>query len=173
MVKIKGQYLQGAFVWLIVLVLLGFAGFNEWKGAATEKFQSTDGTIVKSAVELELMNFGRYAAEVAYDYKVNGQSFTGHVIGYSTMSYRYKSYAESDLYPYPVGKKVAVYYNPANPSEAVLKKHAQNLIPLYGTAAIFAVFASVLWFLKLPKTDYDYVPRKYLPDWLYEKIKYE
>jgi hypothetical protein len=59
-----------------------------------------------------------------YSYEVNGQEFQGQTIkaGDQYMSIRFTGDAMKTMSRYPVGSKVTVYYNPANPAESALER---------------------------------------------------
>jgi len=57
---------------------------------------------------------------VVYEYKVNGRRFTGHRISVGEIAGDFA--AESTVNRYPQGAEVEVYYNPADPKQAVLER---------------------------------------------------
>jgi uncharacterized protein DUF3592 len=80
-----------------------------------------------------------YSPQVAYEYMVNGMRYQSNQIavgaGYSTSIY---SMMEAKVARYPVGAPVQVFYNPANPQEAVLE-HGTAGGNLYLFLAIFII----------------------------------
>jgi hypothetical protein len=72
--------------------------------------------LVGRAMRPEIRNF----ASVAYEFDVGGRNVTGRrvSIGEDLGNFR----VEETLARYPVGKRVEVYYDPANPAQAVLER---------------------------------------------------
>jgi hypothetical protein len=68
-----------------------------------------------------------YYADIRYTYQVNGQIQTGKDVAVGGQSPSLVIGPCNALAArYPVGKAVSVYYNPQNPSEAVLEKHSSG-----------------------------------------------
>jgi hypothetical protein len=66
-----------------------------------------------------------YYPSVQYTYQVQGQSFTGRNIAFGgKLASNDPAQAEKELARYPLNGQVPVYYNPDNPSEAVLERKA-------------------------------------------------
>lgn len=95
---------------------------------AAGRWMETTGTVIESCVEsrkkpaddIDSDTAVTNSPNVVYEYRVNDQSFrNGRItIGERTSEYE----LESILDRYPVGAQVLVYYNPANPQEAVLER---------------------------------------------------
>ena len=68
-----------------------------------------------------------YSARVAYTYQVGGQAYSGHNIAFGfNPSYSNESKAQATAARYVVGSQVTVYYDPSNPSDAVLERQASG-----------------------------------------------
>lgn len=99
-----------------VVLLIGIQ-----KQLVTLNYNSTPGTITKSAVKSGTGSKGgrNYSLDIGYTYQVNRQIFAG-------TKYRFNEMASSDSWAknyssaHPVGTGVSVYYDAANPGEAVL-----------------------------------------------------
>lgn len=66
-----------------------------------------------------------YSPEVRYHYSIAEQEYESSKIGFGLQqSYSSRSKAEQALTSFPQGSQVTVYYNPANPSDAVLERKA-------------------------------------------------
>ncbi|HLX60584.1 MAG TPA: DUF3592 domain-containing protein [Planctomycetota bacterium] len=84
-------------------------------------YASTTGLITKSAVSARPHSKGgsTYDVDIGYTYAVSGKSYDG-------TRYRYEHMSSSDNWAavvvknFPPGKSVTVFYNPRNPSDAVL-----------------------------------------------------
>jgi hypothetical protein len=83
-----------------------------------------------------------YYPKVLYDYQVNGQTYRNdkRILG-EEVSKGIRSWAEKDIEKYQRGATVPVYYNPANPREAVLERTAPAAFFFNALAALFVVLA--------------------------------
>lgn len=102
---------------------------------ASESWPKVTGTITKSRVATSRHD-GKtmHKAEVTYRYQFEDQDYTGDVVwfggGYSSSS---RSGAAETVRNYPVGEKVDVYVDPADPGNAVLEPGA-----FFSSYALFA-----------------------------------
>jgi len=124
--KGKGLVIAMILWFIICFAFIGFSAFNIIKGFETESWSQTSATILSSEIGYSTSHSRHggssttYGAKITYQYSVNGVSYTSNTISYG---YAYSSDhdAASQLVDnYPVGKIVTIYYNPDNPSEAVL-----------------------------------------------------
>lgn len=58
--------------------------------------------------------------EVRYRYSVNGQTYTGTRLRAFGRRHMDEAQAQAELAPFPVGKPVKVFYDPAKPESSVL-----------------------------------------------------
>jgi len=66
-----------------------------------------------------------YTPKVSYTYQALGQEYQGNKIGFGfQQSFGSSAKAQAALARFPVGGQVTVYYDPNNPSEAVLERKA-------------------------------------------------
>jgi hypothetical protein len=91
---------------------------------ASKNWSTTKGEILRS--DLEEDSDGWFP-QVDYSYTVGKQNYTGQRIGFYTPNSGAEAYAQKQLAPYPVGKAVIVFYNPAKPEDAVLDRQ----VPLW------------------------------------------
>lgn len=128
-----------AFVILIIVVTLAIPvlsfGFVIWmirrsgrKAHASEHWPTTSGRILTSEVSSHrsLNSSGThttiYEPKIVYEYVVNGQRYQSEQINFSMVAGMSGSgYASTLVGKYPEGSIVPVFYNPDNPSEAVLE----------------------------------------------------
>lgn len=110
-----------------IVGLVAFAAVVKMREVrAAQNWHQTRGKITRSEVRArkkrDIDNREKTVSEprVAYDYTVNGKHFNAERISLAEII------AESEIEPvlqrYPVGAEVTVYYNPANPGEAVLER---------------------------------------------------
>jgi hypothetical protein len=119
---------MGAVTLLLVFGGVG-AGLSWWgwtivqSARASAEWPTVEGRITRSVVRHSTDAEGgdSYSPEVAYTYAVSGRAFEGERIKFGENSYGSRSRAEAIAAGYPVGRQVEVYYEPANPSNAVLE----------------------------------------------------
>lgn len=114
---------------------------------ASESWPKTTATIVESKVEKSRSD-GKtmYSAQVEYKYEVDGQEYTNDTIwfggNYSTSS---RSGPQKTVAKYPVKKTVDAFYNPEEPSTAVLEPGAFfSSYLLYGVGWIFMIIGGLV-----------------------------
>jgi hypothetical protein len=139
----------GASLFSLVFVAVGAGILYYARGVARKMQQSLSwpsarGEIAHSAVFREMQDSSSssgptYKADVAYRYQVKGRDFSSEQItlaDYSSTTGR----AQAIVNRYPHGAAVTVYYNPANPAEAVLERGASGgLNLLYLIGGLFAL----------------------------------
>lgn len=92
-----------------------------------------------------------YRADISYDYVANDRSYVNGAINFATVNSSDPAAARRLLKRYPVGKQVTVYYNPAEPQEAVLEPGPAAgswFLPLFGGGFVvvgIAVFFFLRW----------------------------
>lgn len=118
---------------LLPLLILGGLGYFLYKRnqqsmayrQSTQTWQSTTGTVVMSSVQSKHTgkSYSHYPV-VVYLYQVNGQQYQSQRIkaGEQFLNVRVAGQAEATVQKYPIGSTVTVYYNPSNPTEAVLER---------------------------------------------------
>lgn len=114
----------GCVLLLLNVIFLGVIFFMRRKMAAVSAWPTTMGTVIASRID------ERYSSEsgrvdypsVQYSYQVGGQSYQGTKIapGMEVGG----TGAGKVVARYPAGAQVMVFYNPQNPSEAVLERKA-------------------------------------------------
>lgn len=113
------------FVFLILnVIFLGILFFMRRKMAAVSQWPSTMGTVTSSYLEQRHSSDSGYTnyPVVEYSYQVGGQSHQGMKIAPGPEVGG--TGAGKVVARYPAGAQVMVFYNPQNPSEAVLETKA-------------------------------------------------
>jgi hypothetical protein len=87
------------------------------RGQVTESTVSTD----------DSDGFIEYRASVTYEYAANGRQYVGGRISFLDESFPDPEPARDEAAQYPVGASVNVYYNPEDPSSAVLEPGASQI----------------------------------------------
>jgi hypothetical protein len=84
---------------------------------------------------------------VRYTYEVFDQEYTGTRIRFGAQGYNESSTAQEEIRRYPSGKRVDVFYDPENPSTAVLTKGAGGGVwNFVGLGSVFVVTGTFLLF---------------------------
>lgn len=106
------------FVGVIFTVIGIYLFVQDWETLSWDK---TEG-VVKDSRVLHL-GVRRYVASVEYEYLVNGQMMQGTIVesGPDIPTYSASAIPRRVVDRYPVGKRVAVYFDPQNPSNANLE----------------------------------------------------
>ena len=139
---------------IIGVALIGYARGVAAKAKRSTSWPSTEGVIAHSAVLLERQARTSasdsatftHKADVFYRYKVKGTDYSCSAISLMDFSST-AARAETIVSRYPDNAKVAVYYNPSDPSEAVLEPgYTGGLTLLFAIGWGFAA-AGVLFLL--------------------------
>lgn len=135
--------------------ILYYARSVSAKAQQSLSWPSTEGVISHSAVLREMQETSgstraaTYKADVAYRYKVQGRDYSSERItlaDYSSTTGR----AQGIVNRYPDSAAVTVYYNPDDPSDAVLERDAGSGIRLlYLVGGAFAAGGAFLLFMSL------------------------
>jgi hypothetical protein len=93
------------------------------------RFAATDGVVLSSTVKVSSGSEGgsTFAARIKYRYPVAGREYVGDRYDFLGGSSSDGSYARRAVSENPPGKAVTVYYDPADPSEAVLRLEAPGI----------------------------------------------
>ena len=86
---------------------------------ASKKWPTASGTVTSSALEQVADHKRRYRAAVQYAYRAGGRDYQGGRVFWGGNEGR-KKHMTSVVETYPKGAKVRVYYDPGNPTDAVL-----------------------------------------------------
>lgn len=149
---------QGLFIGVGVLFALLGAGvmITAWRTRqrlqASAGWPTTEGEVVETQIRREESATGedddtmvRFYPEIRYTYRVLGQTYTGTRLSFGgPAGYLNRAEAAAVLNRYPVGGRVMVYYNPANPQEAVLERRAEGVGCNFVVGAAFFLLGLVL-----------------------------
>ncbi len=112
---------------------------------ASATWPSVPGTLTTATVRDN--GFGRYSADVSYNFRVDDATFVGTKIRASDGEYNQRDGAEQAIRGLIVGQQVRVFYNPTKPQQAVLRtgtgfvEYALLLVPVL-------MFAYGIWALR-------------------------
>jgi len=111
----------------------------------SQGWANTFGSIVESRLD-QSTNYSEdgptvsYSPLVRYTYSVIGQPFTGEKITFGlTEAHSRSSKAQEVLNRYPLGKQVTVYYDPNDPSQAILERRAGGGVAGWIVGILFLV----------------------------------
>lgn len=106
-------------VFTFAIVIKNFETIN-WLFIDSGNYHSTKGVVTKSSVGFTGVH-GGWRFYIVYEYYEEGIKFTSDRVhfGYQTLSDN--SYAQGYVDKYPVGKEILVYFDPDDPSNAVLE----------------------------------------------------
>ena len=141
---------------VIGAVILRYAMRTAEKARQSESWPSTEGEIAHSATlyqtDSTATNNGvaTFKADIAYRYKVKGANYSSSKVALLDLATSSSGRAQTIVQRYPDKSKVQVYYNPADPSEAVLEPgsvggiNALYLIGgIFGTAGVLFLVVSL------------------------------
>jgi hypothetical protein len=128
-----------SIVFLVGLVLIFFGLRDILLSQRSTNWQPTAGVIVSSDLGVEDDGDGNtlYSAKIQYTYTLEGQQLQGDRVFFGAMSTSERQQVFDLLLKYPIGTAVTVYYDPADPSQAVLEPgiHGANwFLPILGAA---------------------------------------
>ena len=140
-----------SFVLIILnVIFLGIIYFMRRKMAAVSQWPSTMGNVMMSTIEQRSSSEGGYTdyPVVQYSYQVNGQTYQSYKLAPGPEMGG--TGARKVVARYPSGAQVVVFYNPQNPSEAVLERKAPAQWLMWLLLGIFDCtlcgMIPILWF---------------------------
>jgi hypothetical protein len=130
--------LIGGIVSLGGAIYFLFVRWGECRSAAASvKWPSAPGQITKSSVQKFGLWRPAFLPFVEYAFNANGHDQAGKRVAYRVLASRDQEEAEAFVKKYPVGAKVKVTYDPANPQDSVLEP---------GTEGTRVLTYDVIWF---------------------------
>jgi hypothetical protein len=116
---------------------------------AATGYATTSGRVLRSRVYSRrtesIIPLDLYRPEIEYSYEVNGRSFHGSRYRFGDMSFVDGS-ADSIVATYPAGAEVAVFYDPNDPAESLLRPGLMG-VDLFDAMGLFVanVMALAVW----------------------------
>lgn len=112
------QDIPGLMISAIIGLALTILGSVKFKNASeTNRWPITKGTVTSS----EVGGATKYYPSVIYTYIVDSTVYTSNRISSMNFNTKNRSVVEEVLKKYPMDSEIKVYYNSADPSEALLK----------------------------------------------------
>lgn len=134
--------IAGFAAWLIISGIV--ACIAAWKGLRSKAWSHTVGQVV----EFNRKGFTYKRVKVVYTYTVYGVEYRGKKIafGYGIISHAFLMRGER-LAQYRDSKEVTVYYNPNDPSQAVLEPGTKDALSTLLFGLVIVVFGLLEYFL--------------------------
>jgi hypothetical protein len=110
----------GLFWWAGVALVDGTLASGLYRRARAAYYATTTGVVTRSTVRVSRGDSSTsYAPELRYTYEVGGRKFTGTRDRFDFYD-RGKDEADVLVAAHPVGARVTIYFDPANPAESLL-----------------------------------------------------
>jgi hypothetical protein len=95
--------------------------------------------------DAETRDMTKYLPLVQYEYQIDGKTFQGNQLAFQEKSYSSHKKAFALVAAFAAGSPVFVFFDPANPQNAVLerKAHGNNVILVIGGILVLAAVASL------------------------------
>lgn len=125
-------YIPGLILIPIGILLAAISLYFGSQQRASQSWPNVAGVVTNAYVEeyRDADQDPSYYARVVYQYEVEGQQYASQQINFGIVrSYASQYQATQALKTYPLGKQVTVYYNPADPGNAVLDRSATRITP--------------------------------------------
>ena len=134
----------------VVIFVIGILISDIPKMIVSRGWPATEGTILNHRFVAQKFKeydgdfYTSVEVQIRYQYAVNGISYTSKSI--NSLDTPFNLYPSRYAYRYPVGGEVIVYYNPNNPSEAVLEPGFVNVYKAFDVFS-YILFGSGIIFL--------------------------
>lgn len=138
---------------LIGAGLLLFGLLQRRKVRASQSWTKTTGKVYESTVQSEFSpgsgdepDSWAYYPQVRYQYWTGSEWLCGDRIRFDRHGYGAPAKAQAELTRYPVGAQLEVYFDPANPSQAVLLRSSSTgwVLTALGAAILLVALITAL-----------------------------
>lgn len=130
---------------IIAVVFLALARRGSRQTQAVQDWMETQGRILHADVQARRSRSGTgystsYYPLVVYEYEVGGRRYqsqqirAGHQVGLG-----FAGMVQNQVAKYPIGATVPVYFNPNDPSQAVLDKSGSMATSIFSGVALFII----------------------------------
>lgn len=135
--NILGTFIIGFVLIILNVVFLAVIYFMRRKMAAVSQWPSTMGTVLASTIEWRHSSDSGSTAYpvVQYSYQVNGQAYQSYKLAPGPEVGG--TGANKVVARYPAGAQVMVFYDPQNPSDAVLERKAPAMWLMWLLLVVF------------------------------------
>ena len=130
-------------IFLLVGIFVAWRAIIDWrKYRESESWLTGTAKITNTAITSHRGNKGgtSYQVHISYTYQVLGQSFQGNQLSFGSEGTHYgtRQEAEKIIAQYPEDNQASIYYDPNDPSQAVLERKYDS------TSAILGIIFSVI-----------------------------
>lgn len=146
------------FVMVIGGVVIAFGFRTIYRSIKTKSWPTTQGKVIGSGIvrsmsssnssSTTITNNYTYKAEIAYEYEVNDQRYVSNRVRLLDISSNNYGRAESIQSRYKEGTTVLVYYNPADPEQALLEPGGSSgaWLPIVVGTGFIIISSIMMWF---------------------------
>lgn len=129
----------------IGMFVLLFGAYREQERAAAE-YRQTEGTVVTAELRRQTRKgkADHWFVDRTYRYEVDGRAFESKRSSHTSTSYASREGAQRVVDANPPGSKITVWYDPADPSVAVLDRSPPSVVVLLVPFLVAAAGAFVL-----------------------------
>ena len=144
--------MAGLFAFVLGALLLWLGWRRQQKVKASMSWPYVVGKVVAASVrqvvergDAQTRDVTNYVPLVQYDYQVGGQNYQGNRLAFQEKAYSSQKKAFHLVAAFPAGNPVSVYYDPANPQNAVLERqaHGNNILLVVGGILVLAAISSL------------------------------
>lgn len=144
--------MAGLFAFVLGALLLWLGWRGQQKVKASMSWPYVLGKVVAASVrqvvergDADTRDTTHYVPFVQYEYQVGGQNYQGNRLAFQEKGYNSHKKAFNLVAAFPVGGPVSVFFDPANPQNAVLerKAHGNNVLLVVGGILVLAAIASL------------------------------
>lgn len=116
-----------------------------WTVADSRNWPTTEARLLRSTVRKHLGQARGYQPAVAYQYVVDGITYTGTAIDWGRFDYRDRDKAQTVVDEYAVGMSVMIHYDPLRPHRAVIEPRGSLMYVIVLLMGVgFIVFGIVI-----------------------------
>ena len=146
--------MAGLFAFVLGALLFWQAWRRQQKVKASMSWPYVPGRVIAASVrqvvergDAQTRDITNYVPFVQYEYQVGGQNYQGNRLAFQEKGYNSHKKAFKLVAAYPAGNPVSVYYDPANPQNAVLerKAHGNNFLLAVGGILVLAAISSLFF----------------------------
>ena len=121
--NVQSVLMASVLLFLVCLVVI-WANISSIRGALLidpSSYRTTTGTITQSCISYHNGKASGYNFNIDYIYSINETNYIGNQITFGARGNHDRSFAESYIRKYPVGRTIIVYYKVDEPFFAVLE----------------------------------------------------
>ena len=139
-------------------------------GKSSQNWPTVQGRVLESSVDCHRRSGSErsgsgteYTPKVNYSYSVDGRKYEGDRLAVGHLGVDFQSHAKDVVMDYPKGKKITIYYMPADPSVSILEPGTQYVssglqlfgvvLIILGTGLAFLLIKGAIMMIKTKQED--------------------